>query len=426
MLIVFAFLSLLCPQLTQAKNFTESEAIQRYLDNNLQIIASRFQIDLAKAEELTAGLWANPSLFIDSQLNPVGKNWNQKNAGGPTQQDYILNVPVDANGKRRQAVRVAKFATQVTEAEFQAFIREGLFNVLGTFYSLQKLDRERELLLEKGQLLESLVMTLEKRIGSSNSQPLIQSRARLAFEDVKLDIERNKIDHNTTENQLKILLHLEDPETIEPQGVFKNSLTEKFDSAALIENAKKNRPDFQALELLKKQLEGQAELDQRRIWSDIGLQAGMSRQLAVGARPGDPTTHQLPGAWSWLIGVSLPLPVFDRNQGKILQTKLQSNQTLVREKFMQESLVREIDTSLKILEITNINLGRYKNVQLNNAKLVRDSALRQFGTGATTLLEYLDAVNAYHLSIQKYLSLQYDLTTEFIKLKLISGQEVAP
>jgi cobalt-zinc-cadmium efflux system outer membrane protein len=427
---MFRFMSCLLiafiAQYAHAVELNENQAIKLYLDNNLEVMATKFQIDFSKADELTAGLWANPSLLIDSQLNAFGKNWNQKNAGGPAQQDYILTVPVDVNGKRRQAVKVAKLATGVKEAEFQAFVRSGLFSMLSLLYEFQRERREYELLQEKGQLLERLVLTLEKRIGSTSSQPLIQSRARLANEDVKFDIQNNRILQAETLNKLKIFFHLSDLEDIIPNVNFKTGINETFVLNNLVETARNKRPDFVAIDILKKQLDGQLELDHKRIWSDVGVQAGFSRQSNVGARPETQGSYDLPSAWSWLVGVTLPLPIFDRNQGNILQTKLRSNQALVRERFMIETITREIDTSIKKIEITSLNLNRFKSSQLNNAKIVRDSALRQFGTGTTTLLEYLDAVNAYHVSILKFISAQYDLTTEVLKLKLLTGQEISP
>lgn len=424
---LFLFLFILPIVSAHAFVLSEQQATKIYLEKNLQLIASRYEIDLSKAEELTAGLYANPSVLIDTQLNPFSKsNWDQTNTGGPAQQDLLLNVPIDVNGKRRQAVRVARLATKVTEAQFQAVVREGIFSMLSNLYQLQKLIRTSELLIEKGQFLDRLVLSLEKRIGNPTRQPLIQSRVRLALADVNIEIERNKIDIITAENQLRVLLQFTNEESLRPAVSFKNPITEKFDVSSLVENAKQKRPDFRAIEILKQQLEGQSELDQRRIWNDIGFQVGITKQDRLNAKPGDMTRPSLPGATSWFLGVNIPLPFFDRNQGNILATKIRSNQTLVREKFMMESLTKQIETSIKKIEITSLNLSRYKTGQLNTSKLVRDAAFRQFGSGASTLLEFLDALDAYHLSIQKYIETEYDLSTEYLNLKLISGQEVSP
>lgn len=407
-----------------AIELNESKAIKLFIEKNLEVAASKYNIEFTEAEELTAGLLANPSIFMDTQLNPFGKNWNQKNAGGPTQKDITLSVPIDVNGKRRQAVKVAKLATKSSEAEFQAFIRESLYGMLDTLYKVQRLEREHELLQEKVQLLDKLIITLEKRIGSASNQPLLQSRAKLADEDVKIEVQKNLIEQNIEENRLKAYLLLNTSEEINLNIDLKTHYEDNLHVNELVDYARKHRPDFLALKYYREQLDEQVVLERKRIWDDVGIQAGVGQQQRVEKRPGDAQSNSLPSAWSWMIGVTIPIPVFDRNQGSILQAKIRGNQALVRERFMSETLAKDIETSVKKIELTNKNLNLYKMHQLTNAKTVRDSALRQFGTGSTTLLEYLDAINAYHTTISKYFSAQYDLTTEVLKLKMISGQDM--
>lgn len=93
---------------------------------------------------------------------------------------------------------------------------------------------------------------------------------------------------------------------------------------------------------------------------------------------------------------------------------------------MGDVLAKDIETSIRKIELTNSNLNRYQTHQLGNAKTVRDSALRQFGTRSISLIEYLDAIDSYHIAIHKYINAQYDLTSELLKLKLISGQDIRP
>jgi cobalt-zinc-cadmium efflux system outer membrane protein len=417
--IFFAFSSI-----GSAVELTERHAIDLFMEKNLEVSANKYNIEVNKAEELTAGLWANPSILIDTQLNPFGKDWNQKNAGGPTQQDITLTVPIDINGNHRQAVKVARLATKSSEAEFQAFMRENLYGMLDTLYKVQRLEREHELLQEKVQILDKLIITLEKRIGSASNQPLLQSRAKLANEDVKIEIQQNLIEQQTEENKLRTYLLLGLDEEIKLNINLKTHYADNLHVGNLVEYAEKHRPDFLALKYFHHQMKEQVDLERREIWDDFAILAGVSKQDKLNARPGDINSQKLPSAWSWMIGITVPLPVFDRHQGRVLQTRLRSNQALVREKFMKETLAKDISTSITKIELTNKNLHRYKDNQLANAKTVRDSALRQFGTGSTTLIEYLDAINAYHTTISKYIMAQYDLTSEVMKLKLISGKEM--
>lgn len=394
-------------------------ALQTLTQNNLQIAASKFDIDLSRAQELTAGLWANPTLLVDSQLNPMSSNWDQTNTGGPTQKDFILTVPIDVNGKRRQAVTVAKLATKVSEAYFQNLIRGKGIELLNSLYHLEQIRNAYQVLNEKKELLEKSVATLERRFGSGNIQPLVQNRARLALDEARLQLRQMALEEKKEENNIRLLLNIDPTETITLNISPENKIDKSLEN--LRKMALEERPDFRAMGLLKKQMKEQVTLEERRIWDDFMVQGGFSRQESVNRRPGDPTSTKLDGAWSWIVGVIIPIPVFDRNQGSIMAAKVQENQIEVRSRFMERELETDLIDSLKSLETHADALKLYKKDQLQNAKLVRDSALRQFGTGASTLIEYLDAVDAYHTTISNYLKLQYEWNAETINLKYLSG-----
>jgi len=150
----------------------------------------------------------------------------------------------------------------------------------------------------------------------------------------------------------------------------------------------------------------------------------LTRQSFVGARPGDPNSNSLPGAWSWILGLSIPIPVFDRNQGNIMAAKVRQNQVSLRERYLLMSTLNDIDTSLQKISIIGSKLKSFRGRHLDSAQTVRDSALRQFGTGSTSLIEYLDAVEAYHTAISNYITAQYDFTIEYLNLRLKSGDSL--
>ena len=404
---------------SHAVELSRQNALNSLTQNNLQIAASKFNIDINRAEELTAGLWANPTLLVDSQLMPLSSNWNQTNTGGPTQRDFILTVPVDVNGKRRQAVTVAKLATKVSEAYFQNLIRDKGVELLNALYHLEQIRNDYQVLNEKKELLEKSVATLERRFGSGNIQPLVQNRARLALDEARLQLRQMSLDEKKEENNIRLLLNIDPSEAITLKLNPEVRIDKKLPD--LKKMAMQERPDFRAVDLLKRQMKEQISLEERRIWDDFLVQGGFSRQESVNRRPGDPDSTKLNGAWSWVVGVIIPIPVFDRNQGSIMAAKVQENQVEVRSRFMERELETDLIDSLKSLETHADALKLYKKDQLQNAKLVRDSALRQFGAGASTLIEYLDAVDAYHSTISNYLRLQYEWNAETINLKYLSG-----
>ncbi len=386
-LFIFLFLLLNLSQ-AFAVVLNESKALELLVKKNLEIIANKYQIEFSKADELTAGLWANPSILIDSQLNSFGEGWNQTSAGGPAQRDLVLSVPIDINGKRSQAAKVQKFATKVNELQFQSEVRNKMLELLSNLYSLLKVHKEVELVVEKKELLDKLVLALEKRIGVSNSQPLIQSRAKLALENSKMDLENKKTEQQILENLIRTTLFLVQTEDI-ILGLDFSQTYEEFDEIALIKKGQEQSPEAIAFKILKSRSEADIDLQHKLRFDDISIQAGLTRQEMLGANPHIKTSQSLGNAWSWLIGVTIPIPIFDRNQGNIMKANLLKNQVEVQEQFYILKLKENIHSSLQRIQLISSNLKRYKSTQLENARIVRDSALRQFGSGSSSLNMFL-------------------------------------
>jgi cobalt-zinc-cadmium efflux system outer membrane protein len=407
-----------------AVSLNETEALSLLLKNNLEVMASKYNIEFSKAQELTAGLWANPTVLLDSQLNPFGGNWNQKNAGGPTQRDLVLNIPVDLNGKRSQAVQVQKLATQVEEVQFQAEVRGKMVELLTDAFDLLRIHKEVELLIEKKELLEKSVLALEKRIGGGSNQPLVQNRAKLAMESAKIELENKKTEQQVLENDIRTVLALSPTEEIKLDLNFAQVSESSLSEEALMKNSLEYRPESIAFKLLKKQSEEDIRLQHKLVFDDVTFQAGLSRQEMVNSRPNTPGSNSLGSAWSWLVGVNIPLPIFDRNQGNVMKASLLKNQIELRERFYLVKLKQDINSSIKKIVRLSSNIKLFRSNQLTNARIVRDSAFRQFGTGGTTLIEYLDAVEAYHSTISQYVSAQYELTAEGLNLRNISGEKL--
>ena len=65
------------------KGITIDEAVEEGIRSNLELLAAKYDVSIARADELTAGLWYNPSITIDGLAQTFGSNWNQTTAGGP-------------------------------------------------------------------------------------------------------------------------------------------------------------------------------------------------------------------------------------------------------------------------------------------------------------------------------------------------------
>src|SRR4051812_6637655 len=85
---------------TRAGGLTLDAAIQRLVDENLDLRALAHEIPKARADILTASLRNNPIFYADSQLIPYG-SYSRQRSGGPTQYDVNISYPLDVSHKRQ-------------------------------------------------------------------------------------------------------------------------------------------------------------------------------------------------------------------------------------------------------------------------------------------------------------------------------------
>src|SRR5262249_3444458 len=154
-------------------NLTLDAAIDRVVRQNLNLIAYRHEIDMARADVLTASLRANPIFYADTQLQPYG-HYTRANPGGPPQYDVNLTYPLDVSHKRQARTVVAAQAQRVIEAQFQDAVRIQIDNLYTAYvdvvaaeetlrYSRRSLEGLTQLLnlrrelFERGQVREAEV-----------------------------------------------------------------------------------------------------------------------------------------------------------------------------------------------------------------------------------------------------------------------------
>jgi cobalt-zinc-cadmium efflux system outer membrane protein len=104
----------------------------------------------------------------------------------------------------------------------------------------------------------------------------------------------------------------------------------------------------------------------------------------------------LKSAYSYAVGVTVALPVFNRNQGNIARTKLNADQSKFelanqerQVRYDVEEAIREFETSLTSMIELNTQI-------VPAARKVRDAAYLRWQGGETSAIEYLEAQKDYN------------------------------
>jgi cobalt-zinc-cadmium efflux system outer membrane protein len=126
------------------------------------------------------------------------------------------------------------------------------------------------------------------------------------------------------------------------------------------------------------------------------------------------------------VGVSVPLRIFDRNQGEKLRTHLDIGRN---EKVRDATLAQvfsDVDSAYATLT-SNVSLLKvYKEKYLTQSLQVRETIDFSFQQGAASLLDFLNAQNDYRTTQRAYLTLIGSYLTAAAQLNLAVGREVIP
>jgi cobalt-zinc-cadmium efflux system outer membrane protein len=399
------------PSDSMPRELTLEQATDLALRANLDLLAAKYNVPMAEADELTAGLWSNPSVLFDAVFMPFGPAWNQTSTGGPRQNDLIFSFPIDLSGKHSTARKSAQAAKSIAEATFQDAVRQKVLQVRLAYMDLLVAGYQLSLSRERQDSMARLVKMIENRIGSSGRLPLLQRRARLALDQAALDVRQRETALRTAKTALAVLLNRPPVESsVEAASKLRDVKIVAIPSQAELEaRALAQRPDMAALRMTVKKADLDTDAARAQVWDNFTLTAGFSHQAGTDANPNDPNSSPVKGSYSWNAGLTIPLPLFNRNQGNVEKAILTRGQTEKQAQSLELSIRQEIASDYAQLKLNEGLIRDYEGSQLANARKVRDSQQTLFGTGGSALLDYFDAVNAYQSTLSSY----YDVVAEY-------------
>ena len=403
-----------------ADGLTLDEAMDRLLRDNLTLRARAFELPQAQADILTAGLRANPLIYADSQLIPYGQYSNLRN-GGPLQYDVNVTQPIDVTGKRKARTVVATRAKRVLEAQFQDAARLQIDN-LYTAYADVLAARETIRFAEAAREGLGILLDRTRRMYEGGTRTVADvSRLESIFEGAEIELLDSREVLRGTKRNLGTLLGQQGPsaETLEVRGSIRDAFTPPPPIDQLVSIALSCRPDINAYRLGIGRAEAEVKLAKANRLSDVYL-LYQPYTFQNNAPFGKPSTH------SWAIGVTVPLPVFDRNQGNIEKAKINVNQTKTELADRELTVANEVRRAEREYDVTRASLERVEGKLIPAAAQVRDDAYRLYLRGEQNAAVYLNAQREYNEAARQYRDLLVRHRRSMFRLNTAVGQRILP
>ena len=126
----------------------------------------------------------------------------------------------------------------------------------------------------------------------------------------------------------------------------------------------------------------------------------------------------VPSAYSWTLGATLTIPLYNRNQGNVTRAKINITQTEIQVASAERVVSNDVLNAAQELEQSLVAVTEFRKEIIPVSKKVRDAAYKRFTGGQTSALEFLaaqqdfnDQVRAYHDALVRHRQAILDLNT---------------
>ena len=387
---------------------TLDAALARMLSSNLDLLALKYEIPQADADVLTAGLRANPLIYGDTQFIPYGK-YGSARPLGPTEYDLSITHPLDLSSKRRSRVEVARAARSTVEAQFQDAARRQISNLYRAYIDLQvaRLNMLTNSAAVKDQ--ERINERAKKRLNAGEDLSRLDVRLLKAVDS--LQDSQDSLDDAREAVALLLNFRPEETSDLDPCGSLRNLAPSLPPLEELTRLTLATRPDLVALRCGVGRAESEVKLAKANRFDDVFLFY-------------DPYTYQdnrstrQPSGRSWSIGLTVPLPVYNRNQGNIARAHGNVSQTMVELAALERRVVSEVRLAEREYRNSRVALERVEQTTLPAARQSRAKAAASFAAGSLSLNDYLDRLDddvdtarAYRDALVRHRRAMLDLNT---------------
>jgi cobalt-zinc-cadmium efflux system outer membrane protein len=131
-------------------------------------------------------------------------------------------------------------------------------------------------------------------------------------------------------------------------------------------------------------------------------------------------------ATSWALGVTVPLPIYNRNQGNIARAQINVSQSQVELAEREQIVANEVRQAERQYGLTLAAIRRIEGTLLPAARRVRDDAYRLFVQGEEEAIVYLNAQREFNEAARQYRDMLVRHRRAMLKLNTAVGQRILP
>jgi cobalt-zinc-cadmium efflux system outer membrane protein len=387
---------------------------------NPTLLAARIGIDEAKAVETTAYLRPNPVWSVT--YDQIG-NTDEGNAFSASTLTTAVSYLHEREHKRELRRDSAVGATAIAASAQADLERTLLFGLRTAFVQVLQAKAFLAIAQENLQAYDEALQLSSTRFQTGDIAQMDLDRLQLQRVTYESDVQTADVNLRTAKIQLLRLLNDQTTpvDRFDVDGPFDVSDTPtSLDELHRIALAR--RPDLQAAI----QAAAKAVTDHRLAVANGSTDPTITVDAGFPAISQVFQSYQPPLREFVGVGFSIPVRIFDRNQGEKLRTSLDVTRTERLADAARVQVFSDVDTGFAALVSVGTLVQPYKTRYLAQAARVRDTVTFSYERGGASLLDFLQAQQEYRTVRVSYVNLVAAYLNAAAQVNLAVGEEVIP
>ena len=404
--------------LTHAQNDTLKLDLHRaeklFLTNNYQLLASNYQISEAQAEIITAKLFDNPEISHENLFyNHETKKFLETSLATGQFSTQISQL-IKLAGKRKKTIQFAQTGVKLAEQEYAETIRSIRFQLRTTFYKAYFKSQSAKVYQQEIAASEQLFKSYQQqlKLGNVAQKDVIRIQSLLISLKAEYNSLRNELEDDYKE--IKLICALEanqrlilvlDSEKANATHIAELSYT------ALLDSARTNRADYQLAKTSVQLNQNNLKLQKALAIPDIEL--SLSYDLK----------GNYPEKYTGL-GIRVPIPLFNRNQGEIKKAKVGIEAANTNVKMIEALLENEIYNSYQTALRSEQQFKAIDPQFSDNFEQLMIGINKNFSERNLSLIEFLDFYTSYKESTLQLNQLKFERFSNREEINYVTGSTI--
>ncbi len=387
---------------------TLEAATERFLQRNLSVEAARLEVGVAEAERVAASFRPRPGLTI------TGENLG---VSGPSQFNnlyeigFVVAQPIELGGRKALRREVAEHTISLAEARLANVMQLRLLDLRRGYMEAVLARANLEIARENQRAFAELVRLNTVRVKEGDVAEVELMRARV--EQVKFDSAVASASLAYQQAKIRLLELLGETDyalatTLELRSSL-DSVQVDPDLPRLRDVALRRRPEIKIAEEERALAEATLRLEESRGKGEVTPFAGYKR---------------LGNDDTLTVGVTVPLPFGNRNQGGVARAAAQKQVAATNFQLMRNRVLAEVESAYRAYLTAREQVRAYEAGLLDQAEEAATTMLAAYREGATPLIALIDAQRARSEARGNYLKALFDYRNSLFTLEQVTGAEV--